>query len=82
MAVYIFESNQDNVDEFIQFYTLQRFFEFVSRGAEKASACPIYGFCKANGDICNEQCNRNLQFEQIKSVRILGFVRTAAIPSP
>ena len=82
MAVYIFESNQDNVDEFIQFYTLQRFFEFVSRGAEKASTCLIYVFRKANGDICNEQCNRNLQFEQIKSVRILGFVRTAAIPSP
>ncbi len=67
------QSNQDNVDEFIQFYILQRFFGFVSSGPEKASTCPIYDFCKANGDIYNEQCNRNLQFEQMKNEKCPYF---------
>lgn len=67
------QSSQDNVDEFIQFYILQKFFGYVSGGAEKTSVCPIYNFCKSNGDICDEQCNCNLQKEQLEDKKCPYF---------
>lgn len=72
------QSSHDNVDEFIQFYILQKFFDFVLSGAKKTNACPIYSFCKSNGDICDEQCNCNLQKEQLedKKCSYFGFLKS------
>jgi len=72
------QSTQDNANEFIQFYILQRFFGYVSGGTEKRSVCPIYNFCKSNGDICDEQCNRNLQKKQLedKKCPYFGFLKS------
>lgn len=61
------QSHQDNVDEFIQFYILQKFFEYVFSGTKEINVCPIYNFCKANGNICDEQCKGNLQLEKLKN---------------
>lgn len=72
------QSSQDNVDEFIQFYILQKFFDYVLSGTKKTSVCPIYSFCKSNGDICDEQCNCNLQKEELedKKCSYFGFLKS------
>lgn len=51
-------SNDIDVSQFIQFYILQNFIYFVKSQQTK---CPIYNFCKANGEICNENCIVNKQ---------------------
>lgn len=61
------QPHQDNADEFIQFYILQSFFNYVLGGTKRTGICPIYKFCKANGNICNDQCNNNLQLEQLEN---------------
>ena len=72
------QSSHDNVDEFIQFYIFQKFFDYVLSGDKKTNACPIYSFCKSNGDICDEQCNCNLQKEQleVKKCSYFGFLKS------
>lgn len=67
------QSSQDNVNEFIQFYILQNFFGYVLSGTKKTSVCPIYSFCKANGDIYDDQCNCNLQKEQLENKKCPYF---------
>ena len=42
---------------FIQFYVSQKFMDFLFNNKE--TKCPIYGFCKANGGSCNENCVLN-----------------------
>ena len=47
------QSNDTTISEFIQFYILQKFIRFVQTNEIR---CPIYNFCKANGEICNGNC--------------------------
>lgn len=47
------QTNEVDVSQFIQFFILQNFISFVK---SKQKICPIYGFCKANGGNCNENC--------------------------
>lgn len=61
------QSYQDNIEEFVQFYILQRFFGHVSTTAKMNSICPIYRFCKVNGNVSDIQCNTDLQIENIES---------------
>lgn len=61
------QSYQDNIEEFVQFYILQRFFVHVSTTAKMNSICPIYKFCNVNGNISDIQCNSDLQIENIES---------------
>ena len=50
------QSSEIEVSQFVQFYILQNFINFVK---SKSALCPIYNFCKANGGICNENCTLN-----------------------
>ena len=50
------QPNKIETLQFIQFYILQNFIEFVQG---KGTACPIYTFCKENGGICNRNCILN-----------------------
>lgn len=52
------QPNKIETLQFIQFYILQNFINFV-RG--KGTACPIYDFCKENWGICNGNCILNNQ---------------------
>lgn len=77
------QSYQENVDEFIQFYILQEFFGYILSGTKSKNVCPIYIFCKENGNICDEQCNGNLQLEQIenKLCPYFGFLKSYGLTS-
>lgn len=61
------QSHQYNIDEFVQFYILQQFFVYALTATDVKGICPIYKFCRANGDICDIQCSSNLQIENIES---------------
>lgn len=50
------QSSEIEVSQFVQFYILQNFMNFVK---SKSALCPIYNFCKANGGVCNENCTLN-----------------------
>ena len=50
------QSSEMEVSQFIQFYILQNFIDFVK---SESALCPIYNFCKANGGVCNENCTLN-----------------------
>ena len=52
------QSNKIETLQFVQFYILQNFINFVL-GKEKK--CPIYDFCKENWGICNANCILNNQ---------------------
>lgn len=52
------QSNKIETSQFIQFYILQNFINFVQ---VKETECPIYDFCKENWEICNDNCTLNNQ---------------------
>jgi hypothetical protein len=52
------QSNKIETSQFIQFYILQNFINFVQ---VKETECPIYDFCKENWGICNDNCTLNNQ---------------------
>lgn len=52
------QSNKIETLQFVQFYILQNFINFVLGKGEK---CPIYDFCKENWGICNANCILNNQ---------------------
>ena len=52
------QSNKIETSQFIQFYILQNFINFVQ---VKGTECPIYDFCKENWEICNDNCTLNNQ---------------------
>ena len=52
------QSNKIETLQFVQFYILQNFINFV---LGKGKKCPIYDFCKENWGICNANCILNNQ---------------------
>lgn len=52
------QSNKIETLQFVQFYILQNFINFVLGKGEK---CPIYDFCKENWGLCNANCILNNQ---------------------
>lgn len=52
------QANEKDVSQFVQFYILQRFIQFVSSDSWE---CPICDFCKGNGGVCSENCTHDFR---------------------
>lgn len=56
--------DETKTSQFIQLLIFQNFMYFVCSGTHE-NACPIYHFCRANGDICQDLCATD-PFKRIK----------------